>query len=102
MHKKVIVLKIKSGKLAKWKQWCSELDEARRTEALETLREEGVNEELCVLIDIGGIPYVVAFSDGEMLSADMTRDINQKHNALKNECLQYIGEGESLYHLSDC
>lgn len=99
MQKKVVLLKVKEGKLETWKNWCHELETALRLEALETLQEEKVTEELCVLVDFNGVPHVVGFMEGEMLPADMSREINQKHHAMKKECLEYVGAGEGLYHL---
>src|SRR3989339_683336 len=99
MQKKVILLKVREGKLEEWKKWCNELELTRRAEALETLEEEKVTEESCVLFHFDGAPHVVAFAEGEMLPARMDREMNQKHVAMKKECLEYVGEGESLYHL---
>lgn len=99
MQKKVVLLKVNDGKHEAWKNWCHELETTRRIEALETLEEEGVTEELCVLISLNGAPHVVAFMEGEMLPTNMVREINQKHNQMKKECLEYVSEGESLYHL---
>jgi hypothetical protein len=99
MQKKVVLLKVKEGKLETWKSWCNELETLRREEAMETLKEEKVIEETCLLVDFHGAPYVVAFMEGEMLPADMACEINQKHDAMKKECLEYVSEGESLYNL---
>ena len=101
MQKKVVLLKVKEGKLETWREWCNVLENTRREEAKETLLGEKVTEELCVLIDLNGAPHVVGFMEGEMLPADMSREINQKHDMMKKECLEYAGEGESLYHLKE-
>ena len=63
-----------------------------------TLAKEKVLEEMCLLFTLNGESYVVGFAEGEMLPANMERGINQKHKAMKQECLEYVSDGETLYH----
>ena len=90
---------MKEGKLETWKAWCVELASLRRDEALLTLDEEKVTEEMCLLVELSGVHYVVGFSEGEMLPANMSREINLKHKAMKADCLKYVRDAEVLYHL---
>ncbi|MEK7612504.1 MAG: DUF6176 family protein [Patescibacteria group bacterium] len=97
--KKVSLFKVKSGKLERWKEWASQLDSILKGQALETLSEEGLVEEACFLFEFMDENLVLAFIDGEMLAPDMNKTINQKHQQMKDECLEYITDGETLYHL---
>jgi len=99
MNKKTVLLKVKEGKIDTWKNWCAEIEGVRRAEACETLRKEGVTEEMCTLFFIDQQAYVLAFAEGEMSPANMSREINQKHQEFKKECLEYLSDGETLYHL---
>lgn len=99
MNNKVVLLRVKEGKLETWKAWCAELEGARRAEAIETLNEEKVSEEICTLFFINNEAYVLGYVVGEMLPANMSREINQKHKQMKSDCLEYVSEAETLYHL---
>ena len=100
MNTKVVLMRVREGKLAMWKAWCTELAGSLREEATVTLAEEKVLEEMCLLFTLNGESYVIGFADseGETLPANMTREINQKHKAMKQECLEYVSDGETLYH----
>ena len=97
--KKTYIFKVKPGKLGVWKAWAKELGGTLRMEALGTLKEERVVEEACLYFNIEGVDYVVGFMDGEMLPANMDREINQKHKRMKDECLERVAVGEVLYSL---
>ena len=100
MNTKVVVMRVREGKLATWKAWCAELVGQLREEAIATLAEEKVLEEMCFLFTLNSESYVIGFADseGETLPANMAREINQKHKAMKQECLEYVSDGETLYH----
>jgi hypothetical protein len=73
----------------------------RCAEAIETLKEEKMTKEMCTLFSVNGVSYILGFAVGEMLPADMTREINQKHKQMKSDCLEYVSEAETLYQLFD-
>ena len=56
--------------------------------------------EMCFLFTLNSESYVIGFADseGETLPANMERGINQKHKAMKQECLEYVSDGETLYY----
>lgn len=101
MNNKAVLLKVKEGKLETWKAWCAELEGVMRAEAIETLKEENVIEELCTLFYVEGQAYVLGFMVGEMLPANMSREINQKHKQMKSDCLEFVSDAETLYHLQN-
>jgi len=99
---KIVMYKVKKGKLDQWRNWCNRLGNELREEAINTLLEEKVQEEGCYLFTVEGIDFVVFFSIGdESLSVNMQKEINLEHKRMKEECLDKIqsGKGEKLYHL---
>ncbi len=94
----MIILKVKPGKLEKWREWCHILDTERRSEVLETLAEEGLVEEGCAEFTIGSDTYLVGYEEGEARPANRERQINRLHQEAKKECLEYVCEASSLYH----
>lgn len=99
MKTQVVLCRIKEGKLEKWKAWTTQLQSASRSQAVETLRDEKIIEELAIIFEIKREFYVLGFAEGEMLPADMSREINKKHKQMREECLEFINNGEVLYHL---
>lgn len=99
MKKKLVVCKVKEGKLDLWKEWAEKLEVSLREEALDTLIEEEVTCEFGALINLEGVQYVLGYMEGEILGANMDREINQKHKAMREECLEYVDRAEFLYHL---
>lgn len=93
------VLKVKTGQWETWKQWCAELDTVLRSEAVLTLEEEQVLQELTLGFALDGEHYVIGFMDGECLPANMDRVINQRHNEMKQTCLERITNAEVLYNI---
>ncbi|HET8574891.1 MAG TPA: DUF6176 family protein [Candidatus Paceibacterota bacterium] len=93
------IFKIKEGKLEQWKQWCKELETSRRGEAIETLRDEGVTREGCLLFQIGTDNYVVGFAEGNPHPSDPTLSINQEHKRHREECLESVVSTQVLYDL---
>lgn len=96
---KNVVFKVKSGHLEQWRSWCNKLMTSLHTEGLNTLREEQVTQEVAFIFEIKGESYVLGFAEGDMLPADMSREINKKHKQAKEECLEFIGHAETLYSL---
>jgi hypothetical protein len=97
---KLVVFKVREGKLNLWRSWSAELMGGLREEALDTLKEENAVAEFGALAEIGGAHYVIGYMEGEdMVPANMDREINRKHKAMREECLEYVSNGEFLYHL---
>jgi len=64
-----------------------------------TLIEEKIIQELTIGFEIEGECYVIGYMDGECLPANMSRTINQKHKAMKEQCLEMVGEIEVLANI---
>lgn len=92
------LFKIRPGKLEKWKDWCYELENNLREEALITLKEEKCTQELFILFSINEDFYTVGMGEGECLPATL-REINIKHKEISKECLEKIDQISTLYHL---
>ena len=93
------LFKIKEGKLGKWLEWGKLLATQYKEEAIETLKEEGVNYESFCVFEIRGEHYTLAMVEGEAKLANMERDLNRKHREVKKECLEYVGPVEKVYEL---
>jgi len=94
---KVYLFKIKEGKLKKWREWCRLLMTKYKNEAIETLKEEGITHEAFLIFPINGHYYTVAMIEGETRPTNMERELNQKHKAVKKECLERIEAVEIGY-----
>ncbi len=94
---KAVLLKIKEGQWEVWRDWCRELSGALRFEAVLTLQEEKVLQEMALGFQINGERYVIGFVEGEALPAKMDREINQRHQAMKLQCLEHVEKVEILY-----
>jgi hypothetical protein len=99
MSRRAILFRLKEGKAKQWMQWCSQLEHDLKVEAIETLREESISEELCMLVRVDGAPYVLGFVAGDSLPANLSRELNTKHQQMKEECLEYENTPDVLYHL---
>lgn len=84
------IFKIRDGKFKQWKDWCDYLL-AHKSEVLDTLKEEKVTREVCVLYG-DKVLYVM---EGEGLPAT-DREINRLHVKNRQECLEVV-EGETLF-----
>lgn len=92
------IFKIKEGKTNQWKDWCNRLNTVYRDEALETLNEEKVIQELFLFFSINGKDYTISLVEGEALPST-DRQLNIEHRKNFTECLEKIGRAEILYHL---
>jgi hypothetical protein len=101
MQQKTVLYRVKEGKLDAWKEWAEEINSVRRQEAMETLKEEAVTREFSALFEIKGEYYVVGYMEGEIRPANRGNDINQKHDKIKAECLEFVSEGTMLYDLEN-
>jgi len=93
------LFKIKKGLKKEWIDWCAEIQNIRRSEAIETLKEEKVIQEAFVFFEVDDVEYTLGISEGENLPANNERDINKIHKEKKKKCLEYIGKVDTLYHL---
>lgn len=96
---KANIFKIKKEKLDVWKKWCQLLNSDLKMEAIETLIEEKVSYEAFAIFKIKEEFYTIGFGEGEFLPANLNKEINIKHQAVKKECLEYIDSAEMLYEL---
>lgn len=93
------LIEIREEFVDKWRQWGIQLSSKLRTEAEETLREEGLLQEHMFLVELDGKYYLGYFTEGEKGETNMEREINQKHrNLLTDSRLRKI-EGSKLYSL---
>lgn len=96
---KLHLFKIKEGKLETWKKWGKLLVKKYKKEAIETLKEENIQYEGFCIFEMNGDYYTLAMIEGEAKSANMERKLNQKHRAMKKECLERIGSVEKIYEI---
>ncbi len=96
---KAVLFKVNDGQWEYWKEWCTELSTSLRSEAMLTLEEEKLVQELTLSFNLGDSIYVIGYMDGDSLPVNMSRDINIKHKAMKDQCLQRVSEASVLYNL---
>lgn len=96
---KAFLFKIKEGKKEIWYSWCNELATTLKEEALATLKEEGLVHEMALAFNTPEGEYFIGYMDGDGLPADMSKEINQKHKLMKDECLEKTGPVDVLYSL---
>ncbi len=89
---KAVSFRVKEGQSEPWRQWCEELSTSLRAAAVETLVEEKVRQELTLRFEIAGQAYVIGFMEGECLPANLERAINRRHLAMREQCLERMGE----------
>jgi len=97
---KYAIYKIKPNKFETWKNWCNELNTTFREEALKTLAYENILFESFIIFNIKDEPYTLGCileKDGGEKTADILNELNQKHQAIKKECLGHVSNG-----ISDC
>ncbi len=83
---------------AKWFKWCEQLNTTLKSEALDTLKEEGGTFECFINFEIDNQFYSLALGDGH-LPADMSKEINQRHKEIKKECLEKANQPDIGYLL---
>lgn len=81
------IFKLKKDKLETWKAWCLEINQNRKDEALETLKEEGLNREYGGILNINGDWYGFIFADKEGKPSDKSKEINRTHLQKFLECV---------------
>ena len=101
---KCTIWKIKKGKRKIWEDWCKELMGKYHKEALETLIEEDLIAEHCIIFGKGDNSFVryihETVPNKEKKPMNPNREINQKHNRIFKECLESISFkiGYELYN----
>ena len=94
--------KVKEGKREEWLEWCKGIM-TNYEEAAETLKEEQLIEERCVLFDVGDESYLVYFHQPEegkqKLPANMEKEINRMHFKKMEECLERCTEKTEGYNV---
>jgi len=85
---KHVLRKIKDGKLNEWKSWCYYLVD-NEVLAKETMKQENCTRERVVVFNRENEWYVVGSSEhsGEIIEADLSKEINVTHRAKISECL---------------
>lgn len=97
--RKASCFKVKENKKKQWLEWCEELETVSKSEAIDSLKSEGVQQEACFSVLIDSSMYIIGFSEGVCKDADMSLEVNKKHKEKKEECLEYISPAEVLYLL---
>lgn len=88
MSLKIALFKIKAEKVHIWKEWCHSLQKEFNQQAIETLKEEGLESEFYTLFEIHGEFYTLAggYQLGDGYTSD--KDINRIHQEKKEECFE--------------
>lgn len=104
MHN-LLIVEAQEDELQKFKNWGEELMTSRKSEAVASLKKEGVSYESAHLIDLNNKKYIIysRISSEKPKPADVNMPINQKHKAQnravqKPETRQF---GEEIYSLSN-
>lgn len=91
---KYMLCKINPHKRNVWLDWCNVLMTVSRDEATETLVEEDLLREMCLIFGQGDDSYVLyrheSLPDKEKKPANMGRALNRKHFEVFRECLTPI------------
>jgi hypothetical protein len=96
---KTVLLKIKKGKEDIWKEWCKKIQNQLYDEAVESLKEEKVKQEIVIKFELQNSTYSIAFMDGDCLPANPNREINKMHKQMKAECIESVSDAELLYNV---
>lgn len=86
---KYTLFKLKEGKKQVWLDWCLELN-AQKEEALETLEEENLIQEKCVVYDNYVFYKHTTVEGKEKLPFNPNNPLNLKHDATMRECLEKV------------
>jgi hypothetical protein len=95
---KAVLFKIKPGKREQWEKWCLELSTTLKNDALATLHEEKLVQELAISFSINNEDFLLGYAEGENLPANIEKEINMKHKKMKEECLERVSDANILYH----
>lgn len=81
------------------KEWAAELMGAFHKDAIESIRRENVSVEDVFYVELDGKKYLAFCMEGEMLPADMSMTVNQKHRAVMKAIRVKRTDGQLLYSL---
>lgn len=98
---KAVLFKIKKEFLGEWKSWCHEVSTILKDEAILSLKEEKVIQEITLCFEIKGDFYGIGYMDGDAFPANPEREINIKHKEVKKRCLEFISDVEILYNIQN-
>ena len=102
--KKIILRKIKEGKVKKIRDWCNALMCERYDEAVASLKYENVQREFAYIVELHGEYYLVLYMESiekdVIREADSSMRINNEHIQVLYDCLEFGNEGECLYDIS--
>jgi hypothetical protein len=86
--------KIKPGKRVIWQEWCSEVLEKHYQEAINSIIEEDLIQERCILFGEGDDSFLLYKHETavgkEKKPWNKNRKINHKHFELFHDCLERI------------
>ena len=96
------IYKIRNGKREIWEKWCKEIMK-RREEAVETLVEEDLISEKCIIFGKGEDSYVFykheTLPNKEKKPMNLSREINRKHKEMLEECLEEVDDKVVGYNI---
>lgn len=91
--------KIKKGKKKVWINWCNEIMGRLNDTARNTLPEENLIRERCIVVG-DYVFFEQTPEEGlEKLFANMKKEINIKHFEIFDQCLTKVGEGRLGYDI---
>lgn len=93
------LIEIKAETVPQWKKWGARLMNDLKTEALETLTEEGLTQEHVFLLEFNDKHFLGFFTEGNKLPTNLKREINQKHRTLLDESRIRKISGSLIYSL---
>lgn len=99
MSLQIALFKIKKDKIQTWKDWCISLQKKFSKEAIETLKEEGLESEFYTVFEIKGDFYTLAGGYRLKNGSTSDRELNKMHNDKKKECFEEKCDAEILLDL---
>lgn len=98
-----MILKIKRGKRKTWVNWCKSVMTKHYAEATETMDEEDLLKEQCIVFDFGKESYLLYIhttkKGKKKKPANLERALNRKHFKKFHECLKVMKRTEDGYLL---
>lgn len=88
MSLQIALFKIKKDKVHVWKDWCNTLQKKFNKEAIETLKEEGLESEFYTLFEIDEDFYTLAGGYRLINGSTSDKKLNKVHNDKKKECFE--------------
>lgn len=84
------LFKLKNKKVATWRAWCESLMTAHKEDALASLVEEHVTQEMWVTFQLNGNWYTLGCGHelDKAGAVNPNRAVNKIHKAMKEECFE--------------